>query len=90
MQLFWDDVKATSMYTIEAFEAYTHYYTLKRYLDTVDYRPITDKDIVALREKDRQKTYDNETRELVKPVATEHFASQFFGGILRAVRRNRF
>jgi rubrerythrin len=78
MDLFWYDVQATSAYTIEAFEAYTHYYSLRRYLDTVGYRPIKDEEVVALKEKDKNKIHDNEIKELVNFMATEHFAANFF------------
>lgn len=78
LQHFWYDVKATSMYTIEAFEAYTHFYSLKRYLDIVEYKPITEKEVTDLREKDLGKNYDNEVEELVNFMATEHFAAHFF------------
>jgi hypothetical protein len=78
LQLFWYDVRATSMYTIEALEAYTHFYTLRRYLNTVGYRPVTDEEVVALRKKDLTKIYDNEAMELVNFMATEHFATHFF------------
>lgn len=81
MQLFWYDVRATSMYTIEAFEAYTHFYTLRRYLETVGYRPIDDGEVIALREGDREKIYDSEVRELVNFMATEHFAAHFFADL---------
>ena len=78
MELFWYDVRATSMYTIEALEAYTHFYMLRRYLATIGYRPVSDEEIRALREKDRGISYTDEVRELVNFMATEHFASNFF------------
>jgi hypothetical protein len=81
LQLFWYDVRATSMYTIEAFEAYKHFYCLRRYLDIVGYCPVADKEVVALRRNDVDKTYDDEARELVNFMATEHFASHFFGAL---------
>lgn len=81
MELFWYDVKATSAYTIEAFEAYTHYYSLRRYLDTVGYRPIKDEEVVELREKDKNKIHNDEIKELVNFMATEHFAANFFGDL---------
>src|SRR5947199_9444325 len=65
LALFWYDVDATSIFTIEAFEAYTHYYGLLRYLIEVGYRPITAEEITALREKDLHNTYTDEIRELV-------------------------
>ncbi len=83
LQLFWYDVRATSMYTIEAFEAYTHFYTLERYLRTVGYRPVSEKEIAELREKDLAKVYDNEAKELVNFMATEHFATHFFSALAK-------
>lgn len=81
MQLFWYDVHATSMYTIEAFEAYTHFYTLRRYLDIVGYRPITNEEVAMLRKSDLKKEYTDEARELVNFMATEHFAAHFFSDL---------
>lgn len=78
MELFWCDVDATSVFSIEAFEAYSHYYILRRYLDVVDYRPVSDDEIVALRARDREASYTDEIRELVNFMMTEHFAAQFF------------
>jgi rubrerythrin len=78
LALFWYDVDATSIFTIEAFEAYTHYYGLRRYLSEVGYKPVTDPEIAALREKDLHNTYTDEIRELVNFAMTEHFARHFF------------
>jgi hypothetical protein len=82
MQLFWNDVGATSIFTIESFEAYGHYYMLKRYLDAVGYRPVTEEEIVALRAKDEGKVYDDPIKELVNFMGTEHFAAEFFRDIM--------
>ena len=79
--LFWYDVDATSIFAIEAFEAYTHYYGLRRYLREVGYHPITDEEVVALRERDLDKTYTDEVRELVNFAMTEHFAHHFFADL---------
>jgi hypothetical protein len=81
LALFWYDVDATSTFAIEAFEAYTHYYGLRRYLQEVGYRPVTDEEIAALREKDLDKVYTDEIRELVNFAMTEHFAGHFFADL---------
>jgi hypothetical protein len=78
LELFSYDVKATSMFTIEAFEAYTHYFVLRKYLDIVGYNPVTDEEIVALRRKDEGVEHRNEIRELVNFGMTEFFADYFF------------
>src|SRR3989344_7756643 len=58
INLLKDDLEATSMFTIEGFEAYSHYYTLRRYLDIINYKPIKDEEIIALREKDKDVKYN--------------------------------
>lgn len=82
MALFWDDLDATAVFTIEAAEAYSHYYLLRRYLETVDYQPITDAEVIALREKERAEEYTEPIRELVNFMGTEHFAAQFFSDLM--------
>jgi hypothetical protein len=78
MGLFWDDLDATAIFTIESIEAYSHFYLLRRYLETIGYRPITDAEVVMLRAKERRAVYRNPIRELVNFMGTEHFAAQFF------------
>jgi propanediol dehydratase large subunit len=77
-ELFWDNIAATSIFTIEAFEAYGHYFILRRYLEIVGYRPVTDEEVIALREKDKDKIYTDKVKELVNFMGTEHFAAEFF------------
>lgn len=83
LELFAYDVEATSMYTIEAFEAYTHFYLLRRYLNTIGYKPVTNDDVAALRNKDKNKIYNDEVRELVNFMGTEHFATVFFDDLAK-------
>jgi hypothetical protein len=78
LALFWDDLDATAMFTIEAIEAYAHYHLLREYLRRVGHRPITDREVVALRRCARTQNYRDEIRELVNFMGTEHFASHFF------------
>ena len=79
--LFWDDLAATSIFTIEAMEAYGHYFISRRYLEIVGYDPIADEEIIALRLKDRDKIYTDKVRELVNFMGTEHFAAEFFSDL---------
>lgn len=83
MALFWDDLDATTIFTIEAIEAYAHYYILRRYLDTVGRRPIRDAEVLALRRKERRARYRDDIRELVNFMGTEHFAARFFRDLAR-------
>lgn len=81
MQLFWDDVDATSVISIEAFEAFTHYRLLKRYLDVVDYRPVTEEEVVSLRADEKGGVVEDPIEELVNFMVTEHFAAHFFSDL---------
>lgn len=78
LDLFWDEIPATTIFTIEAFEAYTHYYSLRRYLEIVGYNPVRDEEVISLRERDRGKEYDDKIKELVNFGMTELFAADFF------------
>ena len=80
-ELFWDDVDATSVFTIEAFEAYGHYTVLRRYLDVVGHATVSDADVVRVRARDREHVYADKTGELVNFMATEHFAAAFFADL---------
>lgn len=77
MGVFRDDVTATSIFAIESFEAYSHYYLLGRYLETVGFNPVTDDEILALRRK-APTAYADPIQELVNFMMTEHFAAHFF------------
>ncbi len=81
ISLLKDDLEATSMFTIEGFEAYSHYYLLRRYLDVVGYKPIKDDEIIDLRQRDKNVKHDDEIKELVNFMATEHFAANFFNDL---------
>ena len=77
-ELFWDDILATSIFTIEAFEAYGHYFISRKYLEIVGYNSVTDKEVIKVREKDKGVVYTDKIRELVNFMGTEHFAAEFF------------
>jgi rubrerythrin len=81
IELFRYDVNATSIFTIEASEAFRHYLICRRYLDHVGYKPVSDEEVIALRDKDRGKVYSDEIRELVNFMMTEHFAAHFFNDL---------
>jgi hypothetical protein len=78
MAIFWDDIDATSCFTIEAIEAYVHFEVLRRYLERVGHRPISDAEIVAVRRRGRRAVSSDPIRELVNFMGTEHFAAYFF------------
>lgn len=77
-RLFWNDLEATAIFNIESFEAYGHYYMIRRYLDIVGYNPIRDEEVLKLRESALDEEFDDQIRELVNFMGTEHFAAEFF------------
>ena len=78
MAIFWDDIDATSSFTIEAIEAHVHFEVLRRYLEKVGHRPLSDAEIVAVRRRGRRAVSSDPIRELVNFMGTEHFAAYFF------------
>jgi len=64
LELLWDDVAATAVFSIQLYESYKHFHVFNQYLFRVDYRPIGDEEIVALRARNRNLRYDDATRLL--------------------------
>ena len=83
IELFWDNIAATSIFTIEAFEAYGHYFISRRYLEIVGYNPVTDEEVRRVRSKDKDVRYTDKVRELVNFMGTEHFAAEFFKDLIQ-------
>jgi len=80
-KLFSYDIDATSIFTIEASEAFRHYLGTRKYLEKVGYKIVTDAEIINLRQKDKDVEYNDEIRELVNFMMTEHFAAHFFADL---------
>jgi hypothetical protein len=78
MRALWDQVDVTSVFSIQLYESYKHFYVLNRYLELVDYRPITDDEIVAARRATLDATIDDPLGELARYMISEHFAAYFF------------
>lgn len=76
--LLFDDLEATAIFTIEGFEAYGHFYLLRRYLEHVGAEAPTDEEIVALRRGREDSPPTDVVRELVNFMGTELFAADFF------------
>lgn len=80
-RLLFDDLEATAIFTIEAFEAYGHFYLLRRYLEHVGGDAPTDDEIVALRRSRQESPPTDVVSELVNFMGTEMFAADFFESI---------
>jgi predicted nucleic acid-binding protein len=84
LRAMWDQVDVTSVFSIQLYESYKHFYVLNRYLSSVDYRPVSDAELVAVREKNRDTVVTDPIAELARYMISEHFAAYYF---LRASRQ---
>jgi hypothetical protein len=78
IRALWDQIDATSVFSIQLYESYKHFYVLNRYLELVDYRPISDVDIIEARRATLDLTIDDGLSELARYMISEHFAAYFF------------
>src|SRR5438552_12549239 len=78
LEVLWDDVAATAVFSIQLYESYKHFHVFNQYLHRIDYRPIGDEEIVALRARNPSLRYDDGTRLLTWYMMSEHFAAHHF------------
>jgi hypothetical protein len=78
LDLLWEDVTATAIYSIQLYESYKHFHVFNQYLQVIDYRPVTEEEIVAIRRKNLGLHYDSPTRLLTRYMMSEHFAAHAF------------
>lgn len=78
IRALWDDVDATAVFSIQLYESYKHFYVLNRYLEAIDYRPITAAEISAIRASHLDTTVGDPVAELARYMISEHFAAHFF------------
>lgn len=78
LDLLWDNVTATAIYSVQLYESYKHYHVFAQYLDAVGYRPIEEEELVALRRRNLGFRYDNPARLLTRYMMSEHFAAHAF------------
>jgi hypothetical protein len=74
----WDRIDVTSVFSVQLYESYKHFYTLNRYLEFVGYRPITDLELIEIRRRNIQNHVDDPVREIARYMISEHFAAYFF------------
>jgi len=80
----WDQIDVTAVFSVQLYESYKHFYALNRYLEVVDYRPLTAQDLVDARARNAHNQVDDFIKELARYMISEHFAAYFF---LRLSRR---
>jgi hypothetical protein len=78
LDLLWDNVTATAIYSIQLYESYKHFHVFAQYLEAVGYRPISDDELVAVRRRNLGLRYDNPARLLTRYMMSEHFAAHNF------------
>jgi hypothetical protein len=86
IRALWDDIDATSVFSIQLYESYKHFYVLNRYLAIVGYRPIGDEELRDVRRRNLDTAVDDPDAELARYMVSEHFAAYFF---LRLSRQSR-
>jgi hypothetical protein len=74
----WDQIDLTSVFSVQLYESYKHFYVLNRYLEVVDYRPLRNEDLVEIRARNLQNRIDDPISELARYMISEHFAAYFF------------
>src|SRR5688572_2904659 len=77
----WDDVDAGVVFSLEMYEGFKHFHSLRCYLDAIGYEPaITDDEIVASRRAEAAIAVpaDELVERLVEFMLSEHLASYFF------------
>jgi hypothetical protein len=75
---FLDQVDLTSVFSVQLYEAYKHFYALNRYLEIVAYRPVTEQEIVEVRRRNQTNRFPELVAELTRYMMSEHFAAYFF------------
>lgn len=84
VRAMWDQIDVTSVFSVQLYESYKHFYVLNRYLTILDYHPVTDEELVAARAKNVGNKVTDPIAELARYMISEHFAAYFF---LRASRQ---
>ena len=78
IRALWDQIDVTSVFSIQLYESYKHFYVLNRYLELVDYKPISADEITDIRKRNLHARMDDPIRELGRYMISEHFAAYFF------------
>lgn len=78
MELLWDDIAATAVFSIQLYESYKHFHVFNQYLHRVGYEPIEDDELRAIRRRNQGLRYEDGTRLLTRYMMSEHFAAFHF------------
>jgi hypothetical protein len=78
LEVLWDDVAATAVFSIQLYESYKHFHVFNQYLTKVGYRPVDDEEIIAVRRRNQNLRYHDGTELLTRYMMSEHFAAHHF------------
>jgi hypothetical protein len=78
LRAMWDQIDVTSVFSVQLYESYKHFYVLNRYLNIVGYRPVTDEELVNARSRNVSNSVVDPVAELTRYMISEHFAAYFF------------
>ncbi|HYF34878.1 MAG TPA: ferritin-like domain-containing protein [Prosthecobacter sp.] len=78
LELMWDCVTSTAIYSVQLYESYKHFHVFAQYLEAVGYRPILDEEIVEIRRRNQGLRFTNPARVLTRYMMSEHFAAHNF------------
>ena len=76
-----DDIDAGVVFSLELYEGFKHFHSLRRYLDTIGYEPtITDEELVSIRQSQAEIELSpgDLIPRLVEFMLSEHLAHYFF------------
>jgi hypothetical protein len=78
LEVLWDSVDATAVFSIQLYESYKHFHVFNQYLECVGYRPVSDAEIVEVRQRNVGLRYTDATDLLTRYMMSEHFAAYHF------------
>jgi len=78
MEVLWDDVAATAVFSVQLYESYKHFHVFNQYLHRVQYAPIVDSELREIRERNQALRYADGTALLTRYMVSEHFAAFHF------------
>ena len=78
MEVLWDDPAATAVFSVQLYESYKHFHVFNQYLERVEYHPIRDEELVAIRRRNAALRYHDATQLLTRYMMSEHFAAFHF------------
>jgi hypothetical protein len=92
IRLTWDDIDAGVVFSLEMYEGFKHFHSLRMYLDAVGYTPaITDDDLRSIRH--RADRGDLDPSDIIAPLVefmlSEHLAAYFFRRLSEQARERQ-